>query len=116
MSHQYQPVSHYRTQEQAPIPAPLSYPWQQGHAVPYYGGQMEQPYAPAAPHDNYRQQQLPHLFDPSFHGGHQQLPPPSELADLGLSARDSRLDERWSSFMQDSGLLDGVNVGQDRGR
>lgn len=33
----------------------------------------------------------------------------SELADLGLAARDSRLDERWSSFMQDSGLLDGVN-------
>ena len=78
---------------------------------------MEQPYAPAAaPHDNYRQQQQPHLFDPSFHGGHLQLPPPSELADLGLAARDSRLDERWSSFMQDSGLLEGVNVGQSRGR
>jgi hypothetical protein len=28
------------------------------------------------------------------------------LADLGLAARDSRLDERWSNFMHDSGLLD----------
>ncbi|KAJ3553139.1 hypothetical protein NP233_g12716 [Leucocoprinus birnbaumii] len=31
----------------------------------------------------------------------------AELADLGLAARDSRLDERWSSFMADSGLLGG---------
>ncbi|KAF8827844.1 hypothetical protein HHX47_DHR4000927 [Lentinula edodes] len=34
------------------------------------------------------------------------------LADLGLASRDSRLDERWSSFMQDSGLLDEVNFSQ----
>lgn len=33
-----------------------------------------------------------------------------ELANLGLASRDSRLDERWSSFMHDSGLLDGVGV------
>ncbi|KAF5344686.1 hypothetical protein D9756_011476 [Leucocoprinus leucothites] len=31
----------------------------------------------------------------------------AELADLGLASRDSRLDERWSSFMADSGLLGG---------
>ncbi|KAJ3839391.1 hypothetical protein F5878DRAFT_535654 [Lentinula raphanica] len=43
------------------------------------------------------------------------VPPPpgnSALADLGLASRDSRLDERWSSFMQDSGLLDEVNFGR----
>ena len=28
------------------------------------------------------------------------------LADLGLASRDSRLDERWGSFMADSGLLE----------
>lgn len=33
----------------------------------------------------------------------------AQLADLGLAARDSRLDERWSTFMQDSGLLDDGN-------
>ncbi|KAJ3798734.1 fungal-specific transcription factor domain-containing protein [Lentinula aff. detonsa] len=36
------------------------------------------------------------------------------LADLGLASRDSRLDERWSSFMQDSGLLDEVDFGRGR--
>ncbi|KAF8159144.1 fungal-specific transcription factor domain-containing protein [Crassisporium funariophilum] len=33
-------------------------------------------------------------------------PPNIDLADLGLASRDSRLDERWSSFMADSGLLE----------
>ncbi|OAX35675.1 hypothetical protein K503DRAFT_773227 [Rhizopogon vinicolor AM-OR11-026] len=41
----------------------------------------------------------------SYHG---QQPPPSELADLGLVSQDSRLDERWTSFMRDSGYFDGV--------
>jgi len=31
----------------------------------------------------------------------------ADLADLGLASRDSRLDERWSLFMEDSGLLGG---------
>jgi len=116
MSQQYQPLSHYRTQEHTPVPSPVSYQWQQDHNVPsqYYGGQIEQPYAPAAHHDNYGQQQ-PQIFPASFQGGRQPLPPLSELADLGLAARDSRLDERWSSFMQDSGLLDEVH-NQNRSR
>ncbi len=43
---------------------------------------------------------------------HHMYPPPGypALADLGLSSRDSRLDERWSSFMHDSGLLDDVGI------
>ncbi|KAF8235392.1 hypothetical protein L208DRAFT_1433902 [Tricholoma matsutake] len=32
-----------------------------------------------------------------------------QLADLGLAPRDSRLEERWSSFMQDSTLLEDIN-------
>ncbi|KAK7052073.1 Zn(2)-C6 fungal-type domain-containing protein [Favolaschia claudopus] len=33
----------------------------------------------------------------------------AQLAQLGLAARDSRLDERWSNFMEDSGLLEGID-------
>ncbi|PPQ72964.1 hypothetical protein CVT24_000166 [Panaeolus cyanescens] len=42
------------------------------------------------------------------HASHSAQSPPTnmELADLGLASRDSRLDERWSSFMADSGLLE----------
>ncbi|KAI0085743.1 fungal-specific transcription factor domain-containing protein [Irpex rosettiformis] len=32
--------------------------------------------------------------------------PPSELVTLGLASRDSRIGERWTEFMQQSGLLD----------
>jgi len=43
----------------------------------------------------------------SYHG-HLTRPPPAELADLGLVAQDSRLDERWTSFMRDSGYFEEV--------
>lgn len=51
---------------------------------------------------------------PMYHSQTQQQPQPQQsgappnmdLADLGLASRDSRLDERWSSFMADSGLLE----------
>ncbi|KAF8553012.1 hypothetical protein OG21DRAFT_1597855 [Imleria badia] len=32
---------------------------------------------------------------------------PSELTDLGLVSQESRLDERWTSFMRDSGYFEG---------
>ena len=35
--------------------------------------------------------------------------PPSELVNLGLAARDSRLEDRWTSFMHESGFLEGMN-------
>ncbi|KAI0075317.1 hypothetical protein K474DRAFT_1664369 [Panus rudis PR-1116 ss-1] len=35
--------------------------------------------------------------------------PPEELVNLGLASRESRLDERWTSFMHESGYLDGTN-------
>ncbi|KAK7061069.1 hypothetical protein VNI00_000804 [Paramarasmius palmivorus] len=79
--------------------------------------------------------QQPHREDmysstvPSYHGyqhshtqSHsvpsQHLPPPGNAAlqGLGLASRDSRLDERWSSFMQDSGLLDDVGNYSAQGR
>ncbi|KAG1816497.1 fungal-specific transcription factor domain-containing protein [Suillus subaureus] len=40
--------------------------------------------------------------------GHQSQPVPTEIAGLGLVSQDSRLDERWTSFMRDSGYFDGV--------
>lgn len=43
----------------------------------------------------------------AHHQHHQAGAPPNmDLADLGLASRDSRLDERWGSFMADSGLLE----------
>lgn len=61
-----------------------------------------------------------HHYYPTTHSGYHTPPThPSvtqanhhgtaELADLGLASRDSRLDERWSSFMADSGLLEGMD-------
>ncbi|KAG5635135.1 hypothetical protein H0H81_012334 [Sphagnurus paluster] len=47
-----------------------------------------------------------HLQDPAYkYPAHAPLPN-AQLAELGLAARDSRLDERWSTFMQDSGMFD----------
>ncbi|KAG1747737.1 fungal-specific transcription factor domain-containing protein [Suillus paluster] len=43
----------------------------------------------------------------SYHGQHNRSLP-SELAGLGLVSQDSRLDERWTSFMRESGYFDGV--------
>ncbi|KAG1816513.1 uncharacterized protein BJ212DRAFT_1271447 [Suillus subaureus] len=40
--------------------------------------------------------------------GEQSRPVPTEIAGLGLVSQDSRLDERWTSFMRDSGYFDGV--------
>ncbi|KAF9445242.1 hypothetical protein P691DRAFT_795733 [Macrolepiota fuliginosa MF-IS2] len=56
-------------------------------------------------HSQTHVQPLQHPHHP-HHGG------TAELADLGLSSRDSRLDERWSEFMADSGLLEGINFHQ----
>lgn len=46
----------------------------------------------------------------SYHDQHITRPPPSELANLGLVSQDSRLDERWTSFMRDSGYFDGYRT------
>lgn len=54
--------------------------------------------------------QFPQMYQAPFGSSSQPSVQPGNpaLADLGLASRDSRLDERWSSFMQDSGLLDDV--------
>ncbi|KAF8065083.1 hypothetical protein FPV67DRAFT_1501416 [Lyophyllum atratum] len=79
------------------------------HGVP----SQSQPYYNPYVQDHQR------LYPPdAYFAGQQQQPlsqadmyqPNSELVNLGLAARDSRLDERWSAFVQDSGLLEGVNL------
>ncbi|KAF8448743.1 fungal-specific transcription factor domain-containing protein [Boletus edulis BED1] len=45
--------------------------------------------------------QPPHTHLPS------QSAAPSELTELGLVSQESRLDERWTSFMRDSGYFEG---------
>ena len=87
-----------------PAPGPSRQPY---HGIP--GSRMEHPY-----HSSY---------PPPLHGsfaneypgvpttvGQQPGMHHTELANLGLAARDSRLDERWSSFMHESGLLDDVGI------
>ncbi|KAF5380642.1 hypothetical protein D9757_007065 [Collybiopsis confluens] len=78
-----------------------------------YGWSSHEPPSPYPP----RHSSSPH---PTYSGSgvagfdpHPMHPPGHPaLADLGLASRDSRLDERWSSFMQDSGLLDDVHFGR----
>jgi len=85
---QYYPPQH-RVPRQ---PQPLYDPYVQDHHRPY-------------PPDAYfaEQQQQPVYQADTYL-------PNSELVNLGLAARDSRLDERWSAFMEDSGLLEDVNL------
>ncbi|KAF9493817.1 hypothetical protein BDN71DRAFT_1590785 [Pleurotus eryngii] len=76
---------------------------------------------PDAPHKQYSSSAGPHYNQGQYPGAHSHQhgytttpafhgtnihPAHPELAALGLAARDSRLDARWSAFMQDSGLLE----------
>jgi hypothetical protein len=60
-----------------------------------------------APHSHSHAYQYSSSSAAPYHG-QQSQPVPTELAGLGLVSRDSRLDERWTSFMRDSGYFDGV--------
>ncbi|KAJ7848323.1 fungal-specific transcription factor domain-containing protein [Mycena leptocephala] len=64
------------------------------------------PTAPYAwPVDSYLEEH-PQQHSQRHHQAHN-----DELAQLGLAARDSHLDERWSTFLVDLGLLDGIDFG-----
>ena len=83
----------------------------------YYPQEQQQPQPPSAPPlvssygppQQQQQQPPPPQYYPTLslqqpmHGSGTA----ADLADLGLASRDSRLDERWSLFMEDSGLLGG---------
>ena len=59
-------------------------------------------------HTHHHQNSSPSLHQ--YHQPTQQLPPialaPPELAQLGLVTQESRLDQQWTSFMQQSGCFD----------
>lgn len=64
------------------------------------------------PAENYIPQHGRTLHPVSAHGTpspSSYLPPPAELVNLGLAARDSRLEERWTTFMHESGFLEGMS-------
>lgn len=85
----------------APVAGPSTYWAPASDTSPQYS----QPPLPA------HSQSHAYQYNPSsaatYHGQPSQ-PVPTELAGLGLASRDSRLDERWTSFMRDSGYFDGV--------
>ncbi|PFH47833.1 hypothetical protein AMATHDRAFT_151154 [Amanita thiersii Skay4041] len=68
-------------------------------------------------YDHHHQHQHTHTLAQMYNHhthGYYQGPTTSDLADLGLASRDSRLDERWSSFIHDSGLIDDVHYDGQR--
>jgi hypothetical protein len=115
-------------------PSSVSAP-QQRHHVEQRSTNVSSTFTPSSTTDSYipisypnypssftRQPPVTHLHHHHHHHHHQphqqqqqatydHMPDVAELADLGLASRDSRLDERWSSFMADSGLLEGFNYG-----
>lgn len=68
--------------------------------------QYSHPPLTAPPSQSHTYQYNPSSVAP-YHG-QQSRPVPTEIAGLGLVSQDSRLDERWTSFMRESGYFDGV--------
>ncbi|KAJ7722887.1 fungal-specific transcription factor domain-containing protein [Mycena maculata] len=91
-----------------PPPPDAPYAW----PVDAYG--LDSEHAQQHPHypPHGHQQQYPHdvpdVYPPPQHAAAYQARN-AELAQLGLASRDSRLDERWSTFMEESGLLEGID-------
>ncbi|EMD39104.1 hypothetical protein CERSUDRAFT_112798 [Gelatoporia subvermispora B] len=116
----YRPVV-YDQQAPPPVAPTQDYGWSQQHAsmpmqMPpqqppqHYNAPRYQPPLPPQPGPSVYRDDGPvyHAATP-FQGVQQAYVPPAELVNLGLASRDSRLDERWASFMQESGFLDGIN-------
>lgn len=96
---QTRPVPRHRTPRQLLTPDESSYPrYPQGFQQPPLNMQSQLGQQQQHQHQHPQQQQQ-----------QQQNYALNGLADLGLAARDSRLDERWGSFMEHSGLLEGID-------
>ncbi|KAG1738523.1 fungal-specific transcription factor domain-containing protein [Suillus lakei] len=87
----------------APVAGPSTYHW----APPSESSQQYSQPPLTAPHPQSHAFQYNSSSPASYQGQHTRSLP-SELAGLGLVSQDSRLDERWTSFMRDSGYFDGV--------
>ncbi|KAF7369259.1 Zn(2)-C6 fungal-type domain-containing protein [Mycena venus] len=114
--HQFYTPDESRMPHSIPPPPSAPYAW----PVDSYGVEAE----PQPQHSHHQQQQHPDYQHPhqqqqyahnqgmyahSPHAAAAYQAHNAELAQLGLAARDSRLDERWSTFMEDSGLLEGID-------
>jgi hypothetical protein len=89
------PYTHYSSQSRPPLMSASSSPTQ-GHSG--YLAHQEQPQS-----QNY-QHQRQYATTPTYYAPAQDAG--GALVELGLTSRNSRLDARWSSFMEDSGMLD----------
>lgn len=80
----------------------------QSHGYPGHHSHAYEPSSSATPTSAY-QQQHPQSQASSQQPQAQsvQSAAPSELTELGLVSQESRLDERWTSFMRDSGYFEG---------
>lgn len=102
VSHPVASHAHPAHHAPAPVAGPSTY-WAQASET---SQQYSQPPL-TAPHSQSHAYQYNSSSVAPYHS-QQSQPVPTELAGLGLASRDSRLDERWTSFMRDSGYFDGV--------
>jgi hypothetical protein len=102
-----------------PVQDHLNYPsnltWLQSHgqeslhSAQYQAHDQPAPtYNPAGQYGGQQQHSPIYQSSPLQQGQCSQLSCP-ELIDLGFGTQGSKLHERWSSFMQDSGVLEGVD-------
>jgi hypothetical protein len=86
-------------------------PQPQEHHQQQHQQQQQHPHYQSHPHPQQQQQQQQYTQGIYTHPQHAAAYQAhnAELAQLGLASRDSRLDERWSTFMEDSGLLEGID-------
>ncbi|KAF9224214.1 hypothetical protein BS17DRAFT_780653 [Gyrodon lividus] len=101
------PVPQHAHHEHSAVAGPPAYTWPpniptQFRPAHFSGsGSHSQSY----PHHHHHYQQS---STSGYHHNQQQQqvqPPPCELTELGLVSQDSRLDERWTSFMRESGYF-----------
>ena len=113
-----QPVSRinrqYPSMQTLPPHSQPSQPPSQHQQAQYAAEMIPQAhYSPPAENYIAQQQHGRTLHPVSAHAGtpspSSYLPPPPELVNLGLAARDSRLEERWTTFMHETGFLDSMS-------
>ena len=87
---------------------PLNLTWVPSHPQESLNSPPSQAHDQATPmYDGpYREQIYGSHATSATQGPGSQLP----LVDLGFAAQGSRLHERWSAFMQDSGVLEGIGL------
>ncbi|KIJ65371.1 hypothetical protein HYDPIDRAFT_110415 [Hydnomerulius pinastri MD-312] len=101
------PTPQHPPHEHSSVAGPSSYPWPSD--VSNHFRSTTFPSDSSSSHSYHQQHHYEHSSTSTYHSSQQQQsrPAPSELAELGLVSQESRLDERWTSFMRDSGYFEG---------